>query len=336
MTSTKRIEWIDYAKVAVMLLVILDHLGPRDRILSSWIWSLHLPAFFFISGLFASAKGAFVPFLKNNAYRLILPAVLWYLIGTIVWQPVMTYHLYPDTFWTEYGQLQIDFLLGRQIGMGWFMLALFWVRIVYYFVVRLPRWVQYIVAFILLPAIAVWAEGEPKAPFYIYHAFMAFPVYYLGMLCKDRVIAYQAKWWQTLPIVVALLLATIWLSPTETHSSFNALDFGQGVHITYLQAVLGSFFILSFAYTVHELIGSWRIISTLGEGTAVLLLFQAPFLLLAKVAYRKLFDCTIQGSYYDTASAFVASALIMLMMYPVILWINRHAPVLNGQRRQRI
>jgi len=42
----------------------------------------------------------------------------------------------------------------------------------------------------------------------------------------------------------------------------------------------------------------------------------------------------VRGAYFDTLSAVIAALLILLMMYPVIVWINKHAPILNGLTRK--
>ncbi|WP_367400076.1 acyltransferase family protein [Segatella copri] len=54
--TKKGIEWLDFARVFVMFLVIVDHLGLENRFIRDFIWSFHMPVFFFISGIFHSNK----------------------------------------------------------------------------------------------------------------------------------------------------------------------------------------------------------------------------------------------------------------------------------------
>ena len=66
----------------------------------------------------------------------------------------------------------------------------------------------------------------------------------------------------------------------------------------------------------------------------VLLLFQPPFLYLFKKLYKVLFHIQISGAYFDTISAAVATLLIMMLMYPAIVWINKHIPILKKKKKK--
>lgn len=47
--NSKRVEWIDTAKGIGLILVILGHL--KIDYLSAWIYTFHMPLFFFLSGV---------------------------------------------------------------------------------------------------------------------------------------------------------------------------------------------------------------------------------------------------------------------------------------------
>ena len=53
-TMTKRIEWIDTAKGIGLICVILGHM--RVPYLSTWIYTFHMPLFFFLSGAVFSGR----------------------------------------------------------------------------------------------------------------------------------------------------------------------------------------------------------------------------------------------------------------------------------------
>lgn len=46
----QRIDWIDTAKGLCMLLVIVGHTLPYSNLLRNFIFSFHMPAFFFLTG----------------------------------------------------------------------------------------------------------------------------------------------------------------------------------------------------------------------------------------------------------------------------------------------
>ena len=67
----KRITWIDMAKGYGIILVILGHL--KFDMFRDWIFTFHMPLFFFLSGYVFSTKYDFVTFLKRKCRSMILP-----------------------------------------------------------------------------------------------------------------------------------------------------------------------------------------------------------------------------------------------------------------------
>ena len=47
---SKRIEWLDIAKGITIILMVLGH-SSIPKPISNWIWSFHMPLFFFASGI---------------------------------------------------------------------------------------------------------------------------------------------------------------------------------------------------------------------------------------------------------------------------------------------
>lgn len=52
--ANKRIEWLDTLKLIVIFYIYLGHLGKDAGKLYPFVFSFHVPLFFFISGLFFS------------------------------------------------------------------------------------------------------------------------------------------------------------------------------------------------------------------------------------------------------------------------------------------
>ena len=81
----ERIRYIDFFKALAILLVILGHVNFANTGIKSWIYSFHMPAFFFASGLYLNTekkvtKQEYFSLIQKNTYRLILPYILWGLI----------------------------------------------------------------------------------------------------------------------------------------------------------------------------------------------------------------------------------------------------------------
>lgn len=52
----QRIDWIDTAKGLCMILVIVGHTLPYGNLMRNFIFSFHMPAFFFLTGCCFSRK----------------------------------------------------------------------------------------------------------------------------------------------------------------------------------------------------------------------------------------------------------------------------------------
>lgn len=133
MILKQRINWIDWAKVFAIYLVALGHLLSKtgsEGYIFNFIYSFHMPFFFFISGyLFRIKENGFVDFLKSSFRSLLVPYILLNLIGNAFLIPT----------WVLARHWPIDQLFyfitadGRgEPGPTWFLVCLFQVRLLSY------------------------------------------------------------------------------------------------------------------------------------------------------------------------------------------------------------
>lgn len=143
----KRIPWIDWSKVIAIYFVILGHFVAKSYttniIFVHWIYSFHMPFFFFISGyLFRIKEERFVDLLKRVFHSLILPYIGLNLISNLFLVPTW---ILGGTGWNE----QIFYFFtadGRgQPGPTWFLVALAWVWIISWWVLKLKKDIQYLI-----------------------------------------------------------------------------------------------------------------------------------------------------------------------------------------------
>jgi len=72
---TNRIEWIDSLKGLGIIAIYLGHFANDAGALYSFVFTYHVPLFFFISGFFGRAKpgDSFLQFVKRKFFRLMVP-----------------------------------------------------------------------------------------------------------------------------------------------------------------------------------------------------------------------------------------------------------------------
>lgn len=130
----QRIDFVDIYRAIGVILMIMGHIGFGD-LFNHFIHAFHMPMFFLISGfLFNAEKNkdcSIVEFIKKKAKALIIPyfvfAVLhipaWIALDGFSWKPL----------------LNVLFFSTKELPIAdalWFLVALFWVDVIYFFLNR--------------------------------------------------------------------------------------------------------------------------------------------------------------------------------------------------------
>lgn len=140
--SKRRYNYIYWLKAITMLLVIVGHTLPDDFLLRSWVYSINVPLFFFMSGLFLKYDNLGVC-IKSKAQRLLIPyiqtgLVLIFFSLLIAARSVRAFsnssikeslkNIATTTYGVVYGSGMDHFNPFRIVTTGpiWFLLSLFW------------------------------------------------------------------------------------------------------------------------------------------------------------------------------------------------------------------
>ncbi len=129
-----RVVWVDVARGVGLLLVIIGHL--RLPYAAAWVYTFHMPLFFFLSGCVYRQPDSFKAFLKKKIPRLFIP--YWFL-GLVIWLFYATMSLFSDYGVKMYGS-NLDMLGNLILQKGfwtiWFLACLFLCQIIFYFVLK--------------------------------------------------------------------------------------------------------------------------------------------------------------------------------------------------------
>lgn len=211
----KRDVTIDLMKGIAIIMMMLAHLVFDTGMTKQIIHAVHMPLFLIVAGIFAkdiSSIASFWQFTMKNAKRLLLPYAVTMLM-LCVWGALLTYtkhdisyvirHLLSmltasaDGWHTQWGLIYA--------GPIWFLIALFWVREIFYGIQRASMRIKYqdeliLGICILLSVISVIVHPYMLSlPFCIMQSFTALGFYAVGWYIHRH----PMPWWVYALCVVA-------------------------------------------------------------------------------------------------------------------------------------
>jgi fucose 4-O-acetylase-like acetyltransferase len=157
-TSGKRSNLVDLVKGLAIILVVFGHTeqgvlhrswwsSPWAGFTESFIYSFHMPAFFFVSGLFVvgsiQRRGS-RNFTLEKVKTILYPYLLFSVIGAALGPVTAPFQVTHSPFhWKA-------FLLDVASGSAsWFLFTLFFCLLLALFTVRLPNWLRFLLSVLL-------------------------------------------------------------------------------------------------------------------------------------------------------------------------------------------
>lgn len=139
--SEKRIDWIDAAKGFAMLLVMIGHV-PGPSSVKTWIYTFHMPLFFFLSGyVFKIRDGEnFWKFVQRKTMALVIPMLLFSIVALVVdavYYCAVLNNITIQSVMQRIPGLLIQQRLNQFNGYFWFIPCLFLSEIIFYFLFHL-------------------------------------------------------------------------------------------------------------------------------------------------------------------------------------------------------
>ena len=284
MNNQQRINWIDWSKVFAIYLVVLGHLVQRTGIelyIFYFIYLFHMPFFFFISGyLFKVREETFKQFFANSFKLLVIPYLLLNLIGNIFLIPT----------WILSKQWPIEQIIyfftadGRgDIGPTWFLICLFWVRLLAYFIIQVKSIINKI---ILVLACALVAYILPHfLSWRLDAALMAIPFFIVGFMLKKRI---NFSLLQSCMLFLLFFIITSVSTLFMGEVSLYARLFGNIPLLYYPCAFSGIITLISFSSMLGHY--SFKLVETLSRGTIVIMAFHGLIFLYVPAIFRHLFS----------------------------------------------
>lgn len=338
-----RDKWADNTKFIGIMLMLLGHNALANNALFDFIYSFHMPLFFFISGYYASVKneGFKVYFLKN-AKSLLLPYVIFYILTLPFGLFVIYAHPYnhPYNGWLE-------FLLKPLIGMitvkttsfafhtngpSWFFVALFLVKMIYFVFRKISEGMKFLLGscLICIGMLFLLKHYIPVVYARLDAAFLAYPIFIIGYICRrygivamlNELSIYKKKL-----LVISSLLVCFVGSRLNGHVEFSAANFGNNLTLMYVTAMIGIAGVVSLASMMPQN----RYISIIGGGTGIILGLHSPIQQLIKEIFAYIYHISTHD--YPLILALIMVIIVSIIFVPIIICFERYFPSVFGKNR---
>ena len=329
----ERIQWIDNSKLIGIWLVILGHTNILKEY-QSYIYSFHIPLFFFISGYVYQPKYSYLKEQRKNIVQLIWPYFTLYLIIWILNLIIFTFgYFFVTGKWNQsFSTGIIKPFLGLFYGVGydtetsfmaciplWFLLGLFFNRT---FLNTIHLFSKNTGILILSSLIMLFLSQFLKFHnidlyWSIDSAMIAFPFFIFGHLSnKLKLLVLKNK------IIIFALVGLIFLllsftSQLNGATDINANRIGNNVILFLFNGVIGSIGIIYLSLIFEK---PYQFISTLSQNTIIILAFHViPIILL-----NLILPYWLSNIYTNIVISLV---ILLIMIFPIRI-INRYTPIL--------
>lgn len=290
-----RIAWIDAARGLLIVLVVVGHaiigivdagLTNKDGLLAElnkYIYTFHMPAFFFLSGLLAwsSVNKNQKRFFHNILIRIAYPYFLWGTIQLLIMNLFSNFLNNP----TPFDPLEFLNLVLRSPSPFWFLKVLFLIHVVYLVFMRYSNAYWFLLMSIVMPSVArVFPLNADMSHFVTSTIFYGF-----GVMFAKETISLPTN--GRFPLIWTGVIGLLWL--------FSA-GIVQGLYIPALAgqkfggfppaSIAGSFFVFTLASLKY--IENWKLLIYLGQHTLAIFCLHVLFVAGTRIVVAKLLGVT--------------------------------------------
>lgn len=318
--SQSRINWIDYSKVILIILVVLAHCPFVPNVLDALICGFHMPAFFIISGYLHRCQPDSYNCIKKNSKRLIIPALLFSFLCYVFW--LLKFLVNNDYSVKECVLKPILglFIYDREVatpicGVIWFLVVLFFCFLLLdctmHFFKRSGVIILALVFVIITTLFAVSGYKDFQYGYYLQRTIISFPYVALGFLCHEYNLLRNRKY--NLIIACGLTIVYFLLATYNGHVGIHSYTFGKSVFVYWIASIIGSLALFHWTWMMKKT-PMW--IVKISSGTIVILCLHR--LLISLLVH-------IWGNPY------FITAVIIVLLYPLITVFNNYMPWFIGR-----
>lgn len=326
-----RVLFIDYIKAIAMILVIMGHVNFANQGIKEWIYSFHMPAFFFCTGLVITGGANLGSVLRKRFQRLMIPYLLWGLIFAKFTIPNLGKIVY-GSYWS--------IVSSGALSSLWFLPVMFVSLLMFHFIEGVRLCKRSITMLMLIVFAFVIGAFMPPIkigyPWAINVAFVAYGFLLVGFLLKKYIRHYYdfLKLHRMHGLCTCLIislfsfvgtLAYQFIHPNTGYVLMANARWGNMPLFVFV-ALCGSFMLLTFSIFFEIMCKrEIRLLSFVGQNTLCIFAVQKPI-----IGCFKSFFSYIHM--YDASVLLILTTIgtLMLSCFLCII-INKFFPFLAGR-----
>lgn len=327
----KRIDWIDTLRGLAMFFVVWGHNQKNGTLIRKYIYSFHMPMFFFISGLtFGEAdKLPFKDFLKKKVKGLIIPYIVLNILCYII--RLIFYKTGIIASFDYIGYIGGVFYANNKIlpipaGPSWFLISLLLVDIIFYFLKRNTNsdFELGVSCFIcaLISYVNSLSKFQIRGPFHFEAVLMGVMFYYLGYLFIKNIKKFDFLLKDnTRMLFYGLALGSIGFVTAYVNRrvSMDANLYGS-ITLFFISSICT---ILGLVLFVNLFLKKSHFLKTIGQNTVFYLGYHSMLILVMKHFYIKLFNSNLY--------VLLIAIGMTIVLYPLSILVKKYCPILIGK-----
>lgn len=328
----KRINWIDLYKGILILLVLIGHIS-QNKYVNTFIYSFHMPAFFFISGYLYKTKQRFV---KQKFKSIMIPYFFFAIITYLYWVYIERKLRNQTQNIFETG-INILFMRGGNaeyiynIAL-WFLPCLFFTEIIYYsirnFIKNEKKCNIFLIVFsILITYVFTFIKTEYRFIFSLDTVLITIGFYALGNLFKTtKILSKKSDKKQNFIIGIAVsLIFLVIISNITGRYDLNNLIINNALGL-WLCACLG----IMLIYMISKLFNNpW--IEWLGKNSIIILVLHEPIKRIILFVISKVVNIPIDVFRENPIGIILTTVVMYIIFIPIISIIDIKFPYIVGK-----
>lgn len=319
MSRNKKIDWINALRAIGIITVVIGH---NDTIFTKYIYSFHMPLFFFLSGLtYDSDKwNDGFGYMKRKAKALLFPYFLYSAFLYIIWIPIdilkgkeITNNIlirnFIGIFYSQGGHEYMTWGVPM-----WFLTCSFLVSIIYYYISKLDKRRNIIIALITCGILGYLTKYLTfRLPWSLDTALTAIVFYGIGNLLRENILNYKIKT-RDLLVLPPLLVVTNLLVELNGRVDLYSNKFNNYL-LFYITALLIIFGLIAYTKALPKS----KILNLIGNNTLPIMAFHIRVLEILKLIIIKIFKLNVNVNGITLGFIILPVLQISIIIFGIII-----------------